>query len=140
MIGSLATIAAGLVGKFMPVLSEFVEDKDKANELAHRLATMGAEHAHDEVMAIHAINQQEAAHKSIFVAGWRPFIGWTCGVAIAFNFAVLPLINYGLLLVQSDVAPPPPLDMSTMMPVILGMLGLGAARSYEKGRGVARSS
>lgn len=140
MIGTLASIAAGLADKFVPLVSEFIEDKDKANELAHRLATMGAEHSHAETMAIHQTNQQEAAHKSIFVAGWRPFIGWTCGLAIAFNFVVMPFINYGLVIAQVNIELPPPLDMGTMMPVILGMLGLGAARSYEKGRGVARSN
>ncbi len=140
MIGTIATIAGSLVQKFIPVISEFVEDKDKANALAFKLSTMGAEHAHNETMEIHKTNQQEAAHKSLFVAGWRPFIGWTCGMGLAFNFVGMPILSYTFIISGSDIPTPSPLDMSTMMPVIMGMLGLGAARSYEKVKGVARNN
>jgi hypothetical protein len=115
------------------IVERFIPDKDKANELAHEVATLAENHAHEIAKQQIEVNQQEAAHKSLFVAGWRPFIGWTCGVAMANNFVFMP---YLAAFFSLDV---PMLDMSEMMPVLMGMLGLGAYRSYEKVKGVARN-
>jgi hypothetical protein len=81
---------------------------------------------------IRKVNKQEAAHKSLFVAGWRPFVGWVCGLGMAVNFLVVPLANPFL------PQPISPLELEVMMPVLMGMLGLGAMRSYEKKNGVSR--
>ena len=77
------------------------------------------------------LNTQEAAHSSIFVAGWRPFVGWTCAFALAFNFLIFPWLPAFGLVVE-------PLDLSTMMPVLLGMLGIGGLRSWEKLNGLGK--
>lgn len=82
------------------------------------------------------VNKVEAASTSIFVAGWRPFIGWTCGSAFAINFVVGPMGEWVALL-TGKVAHFPQMDITTMMPVLLGMLGLGGMRTYEKFKGVA---
>ena len=74
------------------------------------------------------INEAEAQHRSIFVAGWRPFIGWVCGVALAYNFVLRDLI---IFVVGNDFVPPA-LQMDHLMTVLMGMLGLGAFRTYEK--------
>lgn len=82
------------------------------------------------------INRAEAASPSVFVAGWRPAIGWVCGAAFAWNWVGLPMANFA----AAWLAHPMSLsaaDMSEMMPVLLGMLGLGALRSFEKAKGVA---
>lgn len=86
-----------------------------------------------------AINQQEASSSSLFVAGWRPFVGWCCGAAFCYAFILQPLVTFGLVIchVQFDPKLLPVLDTSAMMPVLLGMLGLGAMRSYEKVQGAA---
>lgn len=81
-------------------------------------------------------NRVEAASTSTFVSGWRPFIGWTCGSAFAINFVVGPMAQW-IAALNGHVVSFPPLDWATMMPVLLGMLGLGGMRSYEKKNGVA---
>lgn len=82
-----------------------------------------------------SVNQEEAKSSSIFIAGWRPFVGWVCGVAFANNFVVGPLAMFIARLVGNPVDFPT-LALSEMMPVLLGMLGLGAYRTYEKRTGV----
>ena len=78
-----------------------------------------------------AIDEQEAKSQSIFVSGWRPFVGWVCGSAFAYAFILQPFAVFTLNAFGRHIVLPT-LDLSTMMPVLLGMLGLGAMRSYEK--------
>ena len=79
------------------------------------------------------INKTEAQHDSIFVAGWRPFIGWVCGTALVYSFIIHPLLGWGLALCTSCVAVAPPMiEMGALMTVLLGMLGIGAQRSFDK--------
>ena len=89
-------------------------------------------------MAQVEVNKQEAAHKSLFVAGWRPAIGWICGLGMLSNFIIVPMTNFVLALLESPVVVPL-IELETMMPVLLGMLGLGGMRSYEKAKGVERT-
>ncbi len=126
-----------LVGPISALLSKVVPDLDERNRLAHEIATMAEKQAHEQIMAQVNVNQQEAAHKSLFVAGARPFILWTCGISLAFNFVAIPIITTVSGIVQEPIDITP-LDLSIMMPVLLGMLGLGGMRSYEKRHGVAR--
>ena len=74
------------------------------------------------------INEQEAKHRTIFVAGWRPFIGWVCGFALAYNFVFRDLLVW-FVGVESA---PPALQMEHLMTVLIGMLGLGGMRTFEK--------
>jgi hypothetical protein len=82
------------------------------------------------------INRTEAESPSVFVAGWRPAIGWVCGAAFAWNWVGLPVANFAAAWLAHPLALAPA-DMSEMMPVLMGMLGLGALRSFEKVKGVA---
>lgn len=84
-----------------------------------------------------AVNAVEAANPSIFVSGWRPFVGWVCGLGLASQFIVAPLATWGAALAGHAVAFPA-LDLGTLMTLLFGMLGLGAARTVEKINGVAR--
>ncbi len=89
------------------------------------------------------INKMEAQHSSIFVAGWRPAIGWVCGVALAWNFVVQPLLLWGAWIfpeIAPDISSAPKLDTDELMTVLLGMLGLGGLRTYEKRLGVSRET
>ena len=80
------------------------------------------------------INEVEAKHRSVFVAGWRPFIGWVCGLALAYNFIIRDLFIWVI-----DPEPvPPALQMEHLMTVLFGMLGLGGLRTYEKLKDKAR--
>jgi Holin of 3TMs, for gene-transfer release len=82
------------------------------------------------------INKVEAASASLFVSGWRPGIGWVCGAGFAVQFVIGPLAEWGSALYGIPVKFPQ-MDMGTMMPLLLGMLGLGGMRTAEKLQGVA---
>lgn len=86
-----------------------------------------------------AVNKTEAEHASIFVAGWRPFIGWVCGGAFAWHFLLLPIVST-ICVVLGVPFVAPFFDMSSLMTVLGGMLGLGAMRTYEKQAGTAREN
>ena len=126
-----------LIGPVSGLLDKFIEDKDKKNAIAFELSTMAERHAQELAKAQIAVNQKEAAHKSLFVAGWRPAVGWVCVLGMASNFMVIPLANFALALAESTVVVPV-LDLTQMMPVLMGMLGLGAMRTVEKAKGVQR--
>ena len=82
------------------------------------------------------INEIEAGNASLFVSGWRPAIGWVCGAACAWNWIGLPMVKVGLglLAIKLELAPA---NLTEMMPLLLGMLGLGGLRTLEKVQGVA---
>lgn len=82
------------------------------------------------------VNEVEAGNASWFVAGWRPFIGWTCGAAFAYKFVLAPFIVLGLTAAGHPISLPV-LDFTEMSTILLGMLGLGGLRSIEKIKGVA---
>ena len=126
-----------LIGPVSGLLDKFIEDKDKKNAIAFELSTMAERHAQELAKAQIAVNQKEAAHKSLFVAGWRPAVGWVCVLGMASNFMVIPLANFALALAESTVVVPI-LDLTQMMPVLMGMIGLGAMRTMEKTKGVQR--
>jgi Holin of 3TMs, for gene-transfer release len=82
------------------------------------------------------INKAEASNPSTFVSGWRPFIGWVCGLACAWNWIGLPSVSLGMVLYGHPMDLHPA-DLSEMMPILMGMLGMGGLRTFEKMKGVA---
>ena len=103
--------------------------KSVAGNLAWEIreAIKGKELDPNELLEIQTkINEIEANHRTVFVAGWRPFIGWVCGVAFAFHYIVMPL-----LLAYTDIKPVE-FDTNSLFTVLMGMLGLGGLRTYEK--------
>ncbi len=84
------------------------------------------------------INRVEAGHKSIFVAGWRPFIGWVCGMALFYNFIVRDLVIWGLTLAGNSVGAPPALQLDVLTTILYALLGLGGLRTFEKVNRAAR--
>ena len=127
-----------LIAPVTSLLDKFIEDKDKKNAIAFELSTMAEKHAQELAKAQIEVNKTEAAHKSLFVSGWRPAVGWTCCLGLASNYLLIPLANFALALADSTIEVPV-LDLSTMMPVLMGMLGLGAMRTAEKVKGVERN-
>ena len=77
------------------------------------------------------VNKAEAASGNLFIAGWRPFIGWTCGAAFAYHFVIQPLLAFTLAAAGHPITLPS-FDMSTLSTVLMGMLGLGGLRTVEK--------
>ena len=127
-----------LIGPVTGLLDKFIEDKDAKNAMAHEIATMAERAAHEAAMAQVEVNKAEAQHRSIFVAGWRPFIGWTCGVALAYHFVLAPLIVFGVAWYGAEIPEIPTFDMDSLMTVLLGMLGLGGMRTFEKAKGLTK--
>ena len=122
-LGEAAELVNTVIGKIWPDKTE----QEKA-ELAAAVAV---------VQGQIDINKAEAGSSSVFVAGWRPFIGWVCGAACAWNWIGLPMTKACLVIAgyKLDVSPA---DLTEMLPVLMGMLGLGALRTAEKFKGVAR--
>ena len=126
-----------LIGPVSGLLDKFIEDKDAKNALAHEISTMAERHAQELAKGQLEVNKVEAAHKNMFVAGWRPAVGWVCVAGMAGNFIIIPMTNFGLALAESTVVIPL-IALSEMMPVLMGMLGLGAMRTVEKTKKVQR--
>lgn len=127
-----------LIGPVSGILDKVIEDKDQKNLLAHEIATMAERHAQELAKGQLEINQAEAASGSIFKGGWRPFIGWVCGAAFAYHFILQPIIVFGVTVAGVTLPPLPEFDMATLMPVLMGMLGLGGLRTFEKTKGVSK--
>lgn len=81
------------------------------------------------------INKVEAANPNMFVSGWRPFVGWVCGIGLLYSFLGQPLLSWAASIYSLHV--PPALDMGTLITVLGGLLGLGSLRTIEKINGVA---
>jgi hypothetical protein len=79
-----------------------------------------------------AVNAEEAKSASTFVAGWRPFVGWVCGAAFAYNYVLMPFIVWAAIWIDPKAPAMPILDMGELSTLLFGMLGLGAMRSYDK--------
>ena len=127
---SIAETITSVAGK---VLDKFVQDKDLKAKLDHELNMA----FHEANLAQTEINKVEAASQNMFVAGWRPFVGWTCGVALLYHFLLLPLLHFILRATGNEVELPE-FDFSHLSTILMGMLGLGGLRTYEKLRGVSR--
>jgi hypothetical protein len=99
---------------------------------------MAEKHAHELSKSQLEINKAEAAHRNIFVAGWRPFIGWTCGIALFWHFVGLPITMFAIAALNLDLPILPAFEMETLMTVLMGMLGLGGLRTFEKTKGITK--
>ena len=84
------------------------------------------------------INKVEAGHRSIFVAGWRPFIGWVCGFALAYSFILRDLAVWTINSFAPHIVAPPALHLEHLISIVLALLGLGGLRSFEKMKGRAK--
>jgi len=78
------------------------------------------------------LNKVEAKNQNLFVSGWRPFIGWVCGSALAYHFVIRDLLNWFLSAVGLDVAPLPTIELGQLISILLAMLGMSGYRTYEK--------
>lgn len=124
------SIIAALVPSVSGLLDKFIEDKDQKAALAHEIATMSERHSQQALLAQLEINKAEAATGSLFIGGWRPCIGWICALGLLYNTIIVNIAG-----IWVDV---PEVDTTLLVPVMMGMLGLGAMRSYEKVNKVAR--
>ena len=121
-LGSIADLAGAVINKIWP-------DKTEAEKQQLAAAVMVVQGQID-------INKAEASSPSVFVSGWRPAIGWVCGTACAWNWIGLPIANMAMGLYGHPLQLYPA-DVTEMLPVLMGMLGLGGLRSLEKIKGVS---
>jgi hypothetical protein len=121
-----------LISPISTLLDKFIPDADEKAKLAHEIATMAQKQAHESAIAQVKVNEKEAQHRSIFIAGWRPFIGWTCGIALFYHFIVQPVLVFFM------DKPAPSFDMSTLSTILMGMLGLGGLRTFEKYKSITK--
>jgi phenylpyruvate tautomerase PptA (4-oxalocrotonate tautomerase family) len=127
-----------LVDPVSNILDKVVEDKDQKARLAHEIATMAERHAQELAKGQIDINKEEAKSRNIFIAGWRPFVGWTCGLALFWHFLGLPVTLFITGWFNLQHPPLPEFDMQSLMTVLLGMLGLGGMRTFEKFKGITK--
>jgi len=138
MLGNLLKNA---LGPILDGVLRFIPDKNKRAEAQEAFEGQLLAAMSGIVQGQLAINQKEAGHGSIFVAGWRPAIGWICGAGLAWNFIIQPILMWVAFLLPegADLATAPKLDIGELITILLGMLGLGGMRTYEKRLGVART-
>ena len=119
-----------LIKPISEILDKFIPDADVKQKIAHELATMSEKHIHEIAKAQIEVNKEEAKG-NWFQSSWRPATAWVCVAGFAVNCLISPLLApFGI-----DV---PQADTSTMLPVLMGMLGLGGMRSYEKTKGLTK--
>ena len=112
------------------VIDKVVPDKNANAKAKREIEKSLTDNANKILLAQTEINKVEAAHKNLFVAGWRPSIGWVCSLGLLYNTIIANILGIWVDL--------PEIDTTLLVPVMMGMLGLGAMRSYEKVNSVAR--
>lgn len=115
--------ATNLLDSAAANIDKFVQTPDERREALTALAKAQIE-----------LNKQEAKHRNIFVAGWRPAVGWICAIALAYNFILRDLLAWLLLNTNQAITLPPALAMDHLLTILLGMLGLGGLRTFEKNK------
>lgn len=124
-------ILGDIVDAIGDLASEVIVDKDKRDELRYRLQELkdrADARMHEEMMGQIEVNKTEAAHRSIFVAGWRPFLGWCGGLGFFYNIVISPA--FGLTAA----------DTTTLTTILLAILGISSQRTYEKIKGVTNDA
>ena len=113
-----------LIGPATKLIGKFVKDKDLQLMLSHDIATMAEKHAQQLALQQIEVNKAEAKG-NWFQSSWRPLIGWICGLSLAINYMVSPIMaGFGIVIPQAD--------MTVMMPLLFGMLGISGLRSFDK--------
>ncbi len=128
---------AALIPAIATLLDKVIPDADEKNRIANEIATLASKQAHEIALAQIEVNKEEAKSQGIFKGGWRPFLGWVCGVAFAYHFVMQPLLVF-ILNVYGIKVDLPEFDMSSLLTVLGGMLGLGGLRTFEKYKGVSK--
>ena len=119
-------VVANIIDKVAGHVDKFTLDKEEQAQLIQEINKAQIE-----------VNKIEAGQTNVFVSGWRPFIGWTCGFALAYTYVIQPMASF-ILGQTGYLIQLPEVDMALMMPVLLGMLGLGGLRTFEKFKKVSK--
>ena len=131
-------VIQSLIAPVTGLLDKFIEDKDQKAALAHEIATMSQKYAQELNLAQIEVNKAEAQSGSLFKGGWRPAVGWVCAIAFLYHFLLKDIIMFVCAFAGVDVPDLPDFDMSTLLTVLGGMLGIGGLRTYEKQKGLTK--
>jgi hypothetical protein len=126
------SILAALVGPVTGILERLIPDATERAKAAHEIATMADNHAHNAAMAQNKVNEEQAKHPSMFVAGARPATMWICNLGLFNSLFLFPILRIWFVV--------PPVDMSIILALLGGLLGLGTQRMAEKINGVSREN
>ena len=132
------TVIQSLIAPVTGLLDKFIEDKDQKAALAHEIATMSQKHAQELSLAQIEVNKAEAQSGSLFKGGWRPAVGWVCAIAFLYHFLLKDINMFVCAFAGVDIPDLPDFDMSTLLTVLGGMLGIGGLRTYEKQKGLTK--
>ena len=136
----LSDMVKGVLGPIMDGVLRFIPDKNERERAKEQFESQMLVAMTGLVQGQLEINKVQAQHSSVFVAGARPAIMWICGAGIGWNFVVKPIVMWVAFIFGADLTDAPELDTSELTTILLGMLGLGGLRTYEKRLGVARES
>ena len=132
------SLLSNLIEPVSNLLDKAIPDQDLKRKLSHEIATMSEKHAQELALAQIKVNAAEAASGSLFKGGWRPCIGWICGIAFGYHFVLQPVIIFVVALIGIEIPELPKFDMNTLLTVLAGMLGIGGLRTYEKQKGLTK--
>lgn len=130
-------ILGAVVDIVKTVIDRAIPDQKAKAEALQKLAELEQSGDLAVIAGQNRINEIEAANANVFVSGWRPFVGWVCGSALAFQLVIGPMIIWGAELAGRSVRPPV-METELLTTLLVGMLGLGGMRTVEKLQGVAR--
>jgi len=130
-ISTIGGLVNTIVDKIFPDANKKIDAQEAKVAVAAVIEQMKLKGELDMVLGQLAINQEEARSQSVFVAGWRPFIGWVCGFAIGYYYVAQPFLIWGFSLFEINTTMPT-LELGELMTLLLGMLGLAGLRSYDK--------
>ena len=116
------------------VIDRVIPDKAAAQKAKDELASQETKNEFSLALGQIQTNIEEAKSPSLFVAGWRPFVGWTCGVALCYASLLEPLMRFGATVLLNYSGKFPAIDTMLTLQVLLGLLGLGGLRTFEKTR------
>jgi hypothetical protein len=134
---AIAALLPSLLPVVGDVLDRFFPNKEERAKAEREIEAKLTAHLASIDLAQLEVNKQEASHRSILVAGWRPFVVERSKRALFYTYLVQPMATF-VLAQTGHLIQLPPVDLSAMMPVLLGMLGLGGLRSFEKYKGVSK--
>ena len=126
-----------LIGPVSNILDKFIADADQKAALAHEIATMAEKQAHEVAIAQIEVNKMEA-QGNWFQSSWRPLVGWVCAISFGWHFVFQPLLIFVLTYAGLETPALPEFDMSALLTVLGGLLGLGSLRTFEKFKGVTK--
>lgn len=134
LLGALVPLIGDILKRVLPEEKMSEEDRVKVEaQVTLALAQMDFSQLESQLK----INLEEAKSQSVFVAGWRPAVGWVCATALGYSFVLQPFLAFTVSLWTKDLPPVPVLDWGALSVILMGLLGLGGMRSWEKIKGVA---